>query len=128
MGSKLWQQISQAVGEQVTKKNLQTVLRRQLQQNLDGCESSTLIQVDLPRQATPQEAWRSPSVEGRQYWEEAIDVSVFYGRTTELSLLEQWILQDRCRIVTVLGMGGMGKTTLVTRLAHILQHQFDILI
>jgi len=32
-------------------------------------------------------------------------VSHFYGRTEEFALLEQWILNDRCRLVVLLGMG-----------------------
>src|SRR5512139_1328646 len=34
-----------------------------------------------------------------QDWGEAPDVSLFYGRTTELTHLTQWILQDRCRLI-----------------------------
>ncbi|MEH2038242.1 hypothetical protein [Nostoc sp.] len=31
-------------------------------------------------------------------WEEAIDVSRFYERTTELETLSQWIVRDRTAI------------------------------
>ncbi|WP_416668996.1 WD40 domain-containing protein [Egbenema bharatensis] len=51
-------------------------------------------------------------------WGEAPDVAIFYGRQTELETLNQWVVQERCRLVTVLGMGGMGKTSLVVKLAH----------
>jgi WD40 repeat protein len=54
----------------------------------------------------------------RQDWGEAVDVSVFYGRTEELLLLEQWVLQDDCRLIALLGMGGMGKTSLSIKLAQ----------
>ena len=51
-------------------------------------------------------------------WGEAIDVSVFHGRTEELATLERWILSDRSRLVGVLGMGGIGKTALSVKLAQ----------
>ncbi|XGV94747.1 MAG: AAA family ATPase [Leptolyngbya sp. BL-A-14] len=54
---------------------------------------------------------------------EAIDVSTFYGRETELAQLKQWILNDRCRLVIILGMGGMGKTALSVKLAQALIEQ-----
>ena len=43
-------------------------------------------------------------------WGEAPDVEIFYGRQTESTQLKQWLIADRCRLVAVLGMGGIGKT------------------
>jgi hypothetical protein len=64
----------------------------------------------------------------RQDWGEAMDVSVFYGRTEELATLKQWIVQDNCRLVGLLGMGGMGKTALSIKFAQQVQHEFDSVI
>ena len=63
-----------------------------------------------------------------QDWGEALDVSVFYGRTAELTTLVQWIVTDRCRLVTVLGMGGMGKTAVAAKVAAQVQHEFEYVI
>jgi WD40 repeat protein len=56
------------------------------------------------------------SVQLRQDWGEAPEVSVFFGRTTELATLEQWIIHERCRLVAIVGMCGMGKTRLSVKL------------
>ena len=47
-------------------------------------------------------------------WGDALDVPSLYGRQGELATLGQWIVQERCRVVSVLGMGGIGKSALVT--------------
>ncbi|WP_206069873.1 NB-ARC domain-containing protein [Nodosilinea sp. P-1105] len=59
-------------------------------------------------------------------WGEAIDVSHFYGRQQELEALEQWIVLDRCRLIALLGMGGMGKTALSIKLAQTVQSHFEV--
>ncbi|MBW4486137.1 MAG: hypothetical protein KME14_26750 [Tildeniella torsiva UHER 1998/13D] len=61
-------------------------------------------------------------------WGEAMDVSVFYGRTAELATLERWIVQEGCRLVTLLGMGGVGKSALSVKLAEQIQQPFAVVI
>ncbi|MBD1887904.1 NB-ARC domain-containing protein [Coleofasciculus sp. FACHB-SPT9] len=61
-------------------------------------------------------------------WGEAPDVSGFYGRTEELAVLEKWIVADSCHLVTLFGMGGIGKTALSVMLAEQIQNEFDYFI
>ncbi|YAF97789.1 MAG: NB-ARC domain-containing protein [Nodularia sp. CChRGM 3473] len=63
-----------------------------------------------------------------QDWGQAPGISVFYGRVPELCLFKQWIVQDRCRLVAILGMGGIGKTAFSVKLADEVQEHFQYLI
>nr|RNJ71150.1 MAG: hypothetical protein EDM05_00630 [Leptolyngbya sp. IPPAS B-1204] len=108
-GSKLWQRLSEVYGVKITKLNFQRVLKQ--------------IAYQTPAKL-PANQWVKP----RADWGEAIDVSIFYGRRQELTRLQTWIVQDRCRLVTLLGMGGMGKTSLSVKLAEEVQSEFTSLI
>ncbi|MEB3279018.1 MAG: ATP-binding protein [Lyngbya sp.] len=61
-------------------------------------------------------------------WGLAPDVSVFCGRRTELETLQQWILKDRCRLITLFGIVGIGKTWLATKLAEQIQPEFKVVV
>jgi NB-ARC domain len=53
------------------------------------------------------------------------DVSIFYGRTDEVAKLTHWITTDHCRLIALLGMGGIGKSALAAKLAEQLAPQFE---
>jgi hypothetical protein len=61
-------------------------------------------------------------------WGEAIDVGVFYGRESELTQVQTWIIQERCRLVGILGMYGIGKTAFSVKLAEQIQEHFEYVI
>jgi len=73
---------------------------------------------DLHENPKPASLTHAPVSPPRVDWGDAIDVSFFYGREPELAQLTEWIVVDRCRLIAVLGIGGMGKTSLSVKLAQ----------
>lgn len=57
---------------------------------------------------------RNPSV----YWGDMPRPSFFAGRQPELQQLQRWLLEEGCSLVTILGVGGTGKTTLAATLTR----------
>jgi WD40 repeat protein len=76
------------------------------------------------RAALRQELAVSPQT----VWREMPDIPVFYGRSDELTSLEQCLVDERCRLVALLGMGGIGKTSLSVKLAERIQDKFNYFI
>jgi WD40 repeat protein/transcriptional regulator with XRE-family HTH domain len=59
-------------------------------------------------------------------WGEAPDVRAFVGREAELAELHRWVVRDHCRMLVILGLGGIGKTILAARLAQDVAHDFEV--
>jgi WD40 repeat protein/transcriptional regulator with XRE-family HTH domain len=69
-----------------------------------------------------------PVPEQRVDWGEALAIPTFYGRERELDLLTRWIVQEHCRVISVLGMGGIGKSALTVSVMHRLAEHFQVVI
>ncbi|MGL4618063.1 MAG: NB-ARC domain-containing protein, partial [Chroococcidiopsis sp.] len=132
VGSKLWKLLSKALSEEVTKSNFRAVLRRRAS---EVREQGVGSREQGKRELGEQRSDNQPLVTVNQQpttpyidWGEAVDVATFYGRSEELATLGQWIKNDLCRLVAVLGMGGMGKTALSIALAENLQSEFEYIV
>lgn len=152
VGPKFWKALSDALGETVSKSSFQSVLeRRYRQQSLNAAtspepsyeEETEPLAVRAASKIEPKAAAASLSVEKPAHspelpvvdWGAAPDVTPFYGREAELTVLTQWLTGDRHRLVGVLGLGGIGKTALTVRLVETfvergngLQHSFQYVI
>lgn len=118
VGPKFWKLLSQALGETVSKTNFRVALARQWQKE----EEKMGKWREFPIQN------QTSTIQNRTDWGEAVDVSLFCGRTCELATLEQWVQVERCRLVALLGMVGVGKTFLAVKLAQQVQSEFKFVI
>src|SRR6266487_946788 len=60
----------------------------------------------------------APQDEGEEQVDmgEAPHVEHFYGRVDELATVKRWIVDEHSRLVSIIGVGGIGKTSLVAKL------------
>lgn len=72
----------------------------------------------------------------REDWGNAPEAPTFYGRELELKTLEGWIAQEHCRLISIVGFTGIGKTRLVrgaldrasSQLTSFIREEFNYLI
>jgi transcriptional regulator with XRE-family HTH domain len=87
----------------------------------------TLLPPVPPEEPRPGEVSAAePSAGRRVDWGEALAVPSFYGRQRKVATLTEWVVQERCRMVSVLGLGGIGKSALAVSLMHQVAPHFDI--
>ncbi|MBV9170368.1 MAG: NACHT domain-containing protein, partial [Chloroflexi bacterium] len=79
----------------------------------------------ISRSASVASAGERHAAERREEWGEAPDVRAFVGRSDELLLLSTWLLDSRCRLLAILGMGGIGKTALSSKLARDVADRYE---
>ncbi|MBD2357420.1 NACHT domain-containing protein [Tolypothrix sp. FACHB-123] len=103
---KFWKLLSDALGRKVKKTNLRGIL--------------TQFNAPIPD--------RQPQIPHCVDWGEAIDVSHFCGREEEIENLSQWIIAERCRLIALVGMGGIGKSALAAKVAQLVQTDFEFVI
>ena len=111
-GAQLWKLLSRILGKKVTKNNFRNVITGLSSQKSSSLGTSYCVKPSRLRQS----------------WGEASDVDSFYGRLEEQALLEKWLVQDCCRFISLLGIGGVGKTALSIKVAKQVQGEFDYIV
>jgi len=135
-GAKLWQILSEELGEDVNKSNFLSTMERLQNSNVFAHNVSGSFNIcgsarhppDIPNSPQPNHPETSnskPSQTPHQDLSEMPELGAFYNRTPELETLKTWILQQRCHLATITGISGIGKTTLAVQLVHQIKDEFE---
>jgi len=119
VGSELWRILSEQLGEEVSKSNFRSSMERfqvSIYSNVAQEESVQINSVNVCGEARhPPNIPNShpPNQETSHHdLSEMPELGAFYDRTPELETLTTSILQQRCRLIALTGISGIGKTTL----------------
>ncbi|WP_293146087.1 MULTISPECIES: ATP-binding protein [unclassified Microcoleus] len=134
--SELWKILSDVFGEEVSKVNVRAILERA---NFYNSPSAILsnnvtfnnVNVCQERARSPTETSNPQQTPKQLHIDlgDAPEIFTFFDRTSQLSTLENWITGDhRTRLIALLGISGIGKTTLSLALIDQIKTQFDCVI
>ena len=139
VGAKLWKTLSEVFGEDITKANFRTILentsiynfvpvfsRDNVTNNFNICPSNSRAS---PTKSNSQKTPTEHIID----LDKAPEIINFYDRTEELSTLSKWIVSDslrltrgyHLRLISILGISGIGKTTLSVQLIKQIKTNFN---
>ena len=145
VASNLWQLISKELNEKIHKSNFRAAMERYqvsnssnlvylgksnyVKGNINLCPDNTHsleTKQKLPTTQTANENnTRLPKLDLR----DAPDIKkIFYDRSTQFNTLKTWIVEHRCRLITVSGISGVGKSTIIRHLIPEIESNFDYII
>lgn len=142
VAAKLWKLLSQTLGEDINQSNFGYTVERWLFSNSFSITGNNCVQIGkvscdpshyskVSESTLYEDSSHEPTSNTKpkvcQDLSDAPEPNLFYNRTSELTTLENWIL-GRTRLITILGLSGIGKTALTLQLIPQIQHEFDYII
>ncbi len=148
VSSALWTLLSKVLGEEINKSNFRATIERlklsilssndffakdffshdftQINHiNFSGDTSHPSKVSNSMSQETEHRQDACATIKTREDLREMPNLNTCFDRVSELTTLQQWILEENTRVISILGMIGIGKTSLAVKLIAQIKRQFD---
>jgi hypothetical protein len=127
VGAELWQLLSEALSEDIKKSNFCSTLERVY---IESSENSNIYHTTQTLNFS-KKTDRESDINTELHYHDltlAPQIINFYNRETELETLFHWILNQNIRLISVLGLSGIGKMTLVKKFIDLNLDKFEVII
>jgi len=136
--AKLWKKLGQSLGEDLNKDNFRSKVEKKdriSQMDNFGVQVNegniNICDKDIKTTNYKQKSSNSPKPQHQTPiidLTKAPELNYNYGRTSEVSTLKEWILENKTRLITIYGLSGIGKTALTLKLISEIKTEFDYII
>jgi hypothetical protein len=133
---KLFKILSTQLGEKVNKSNFRWTIERIVNSfNLTNSSHQVFGLINTNINLCPNNPQNSSknteqNLEKKCYHDLTLapKITHFYGRETEFQTLSHWLTTQNTRLISILGLPGIGKTTLVKHFIDLNRQNFDVII
>ena len=139
----LWKLLSDVLEENINQSNFRSISEKWKVSNISNiCPGDDYVRIvgninvcgenshssDVAKKRSPSSPSSSPNPEKCYDLSEAPQLTWLCDRPQELNTLKQWILEDKTRLITLLGLSGIGKSAIALQLIPQIKEQFDYII
>ncbi|MBE9089234.1 AAA family ATPase [Microcystis aeruginosa LEGE 11464] len=137
-GAKLWKLLSEVLEKDIKKSTSRSVLERVYIKSLKNSNiysingnNNNLCPTENTRLSNENDLNSNNNSQSESKYHDltlAPQIIDFYDRENELATVSNWVFKQNTRLIAVLGLWGIGKTTLVKRFIDLNLEQFEVVI
>lgn len=137
-GAKLWKLLSEVLEKDIKKSTSRSVLERVYIKSLKNSNiysingnNNNLCPTENTRLYNENDLNSNNNSQSESIYHDltlAPQIIDFYDRENELATVSNWVFKQNTRLIAVLGLWGIGKTTLVKRFIDLNLEQFEVVI
>lgn len=127
---KLFKILSEQLDENISRHNFSWTIERVINSQFVGLVNSKINWCPNSPQADASQSIKEKPSKNKGYHDLTLapKITHFYDRTTELQTLSRWLIDQNVPLVSVLGLNGIGKTTVVKHFVDLNLQNFEVVI